>query len=285
MSARIFIGAGIEVIPQADFSAQKIDNNAGWQAQQSFQIIKGKLDDPIVRQYFGINKSITELDPNSANVWSFLRVRDISPQVIPGGWEIVVVNFGGIPSVDSAGNPITDPSEFAVSYSMRGQVSDASFQDHPKWKALSADERNALGKIASGVYLYGPDFGTPPQPYITFKSEGGEVFTPLVPDPIVSNDAKDFAIRLAEGRNSYRAGGITWAKRWASLQRLTSQQINLLGKIATPPGAPPTPSTRNWMLSYAAFDQTGEENANPQYTNEVIFELSEPGGWDAFLQS
>jgi len=281
MSAKIYIPGGTQVIPQPDFQAFRESDNGAWLATQSFWIVKGALNSAVTRAYFGIGKSITQLDPNAAAIWSFLSVRKISTSVIPGGWEVVTVEFGGVPSVDGQGNPINAPDEFSVTYSMRGQTSDAPFQDHPKWKQLSDIEKNALGKIASGDFIYGPDFDDPEE-FRTFR--GGEIGFEVNPDPIQSDDAKEFAKLLAQGLNTYRAAGFTWSKRWAATAPLSSGQLNQLGKITTPPGGPPTPgSGRNWLLVSANFEQTGDTSSNPSYTNEIVFELSQEGGWDSFL--
>jgi len=282
MSVKIFKPSGIQVIPQADFNAFRESDNGAWLATQSFWVVKGELNSAVTRSYFGINRSITELDPDADGVWSFLRVRKISTSVIPGGWQVVTVEFGGIPSVDANGNPIQSEDEFSVTYSMRGQTSDAPLQDHPKWQDLSDDEKNALGQIASGQLIFGPDW-LDPSGNVTAYADSRSVITP---NPITSTDAIKFAKLLMQGKNSYRAAGFTWSKRWVSRLPISSSQLKSLGKIKTPPGGPPTPGGgRDWLLVAANFEQTGDTSSNPAYTNEIVFELSQEGGWNSFLQS
>jgi len=282
MSARIFIKPGTLAIPQADFNAQRQDDNGAWTATQSFQIVKGALNSAVTRSYFAINKSITELDPDAASVWSFLRVRSIGTSVVSGGWEFVTVNFGGFPGVDGNGNAIADQNEFQVTYSMRGQTGDSPLSEHWKFKALDPEERTALAQIAAGQIIYGPDW-LDPDGYVCIKADTGEHITP---DPITSSDGIEFATKLSQGINSFRSAGYTWSKRWAGSTTLTGFDLSLLGKITSPPGSPPTPpGERDWLLVSANIEQTGEINANPSFTNEVVFELSEEGKWDSFLYS
>jgi len=283
MSARIFIAPGIQAIPQADFAAMQADDNGSWTATQSFQIVKGSVDDPLVRDFFGRDKSITQFDPNAAQLWAFLRSRKASFLTIPGGWDIVQVEFGGFPNLDDQGNPV-NPGESFVTYAMRGQIADTPLPDHHKWKALDLSERIALGKLMSGEYGWGPEYNGTGN--VTYFFDNGEQSV-FLDDPIVSADAIQFAQRITEGRTSFRGAGFTWTKRWSALSPIPSAQLNALGKITNnPPGSPPTPSgNRDWLLVAANIEQSGEIDANPTFTNELVFELSEQGGHDEFLQS
>jgi hypothetical protein len=56
-----------------------------------------------------------------------------------------------------------------------------------------------------------------------------------------------------------------------------------MGKIDSAPGNPPEPGGgRNWMLVSA--DQVQNGDGDYLYTNQVNYLLSEPGGFDIFLQ-
>jgi len=284
MSVKVYSQPG-KVYPQPDFEARRETDNAGWSATQTFRIRSGTLSQVAATGYFANNRQATLLDPSLDSYWSFLRLRSVDFRNEVGGWQDIVVRYGGIPSVDPNGNPVDDPSEFQVTYSMRGVTGDVALQDHPKWQALEGVEKNALGKIANGEYGYGPDpFSDDPE-FATYKV-GSEVNVYFDNDPITSNNAKHFAMILAEGKTTYKGSGFTWTKRWNSLERITNAQLNLLGKIVNaPPGPPPQPAgDRNWLLAYANIEQQGELGSTPTYVNELVFEMSEPGGWDQFLQ-
>jgi hypothetical protein len=287
MSATIHKNPAVLAYPQPDFQARRDSDNSGWTATQTFRIVKGTLNDAPVRAFFAINTPATILDPSLDSIWSFLRLRNVDIQTTVGGWQDITANFGGIPTVDGNGNPIGDLSEFQVTYAMRGVTGDVPLQEHPKFKALAESERVALGKIASGEYGYGPEFNSD-EPNRTYFFENGNqtMFLPEF-DPIETEDAKTFAILFTQGETSYKGAGFTWSKRWTGTEPITAAQLNLLGKIvANPPGNPPTPSgDRDWLLAYANIEQQGEINANPTFTNELVFELSEPGGWDTFLHT
>jgi hypothetical protein len=278
--------------PQPDFEARRDTDNAQWTGSQTFRIRKGTLAQITSSGFFAQGRQATLLDPALDSIWSFLRIRSADVQNSVGGWQDVIVHYGGIPSTDGNGNPVDDASEHQVTFSMRGVTGDIPLQDHPKWKELDADERNALGKIASGEYGYGPNvFDDSPSPgFATYKAgsyEPGEGLSFLItPDPISSDNAVQFARLIAEGVTTYKGAGFTWSKRWNSTEPITNAQLNRLGKtVAAPPGPPPQPAgDRDWLLTYANIEQQGEIDANPTYVNELVFELSEEGKWNEFLQ-
>lgn len=276
-----------QVIPQADFEAS-VDDNGLWTGSQSFIIQKGLLDDPSVRMEFGIGRPITELDPHADSVWNFLRIRRIQPSTEVGGWTRVYVHLQGF-SVGSAeagqgGQPADD--EVFVTYSMRGETSDAPLVDHPKFKALPISDQILLGRLAEGFYTWGisnPDADIGDWVFELQYTDGREGDA----EELTNNaDTRQFANRIASGMTTYRRGGFTWAKRWSSKTPLTSTQLNLLGKISNPPGPAPSPGNgRTYLLVSAGFEMAGNEAVDPTYTNEIVFELSDNGGHDTFLQT
>lgn len=282
MSNRIFISPGVSVIPQADFTATRPTDNGAWEATQSYMIVKGSLDQPAVNNYFAIGRPIKDLYPQIDDIWTFLRVRDLALTTMDGGWQRATVTYGGFPAVDQSGNPISSPDEFAVTYQLNGQVSDDTLANHPKWKALSDTEQSWLGRLMSGELIYAED---PFDPGNYAIGRPGEITAIVSPNPITSNNGKEFALRIMQGISTYRRAGYTWSKRWDASAPITAAQLNLVGKIvANPPGDPPSPQNRDWLLTAANIDQRGEEGAQGTvYNNELVFELSEQEGWDEFL--
>lgn len=278
MSAIIFGVKPNAVLPGPDFRASK-SANGGWTASQSYTTKRGAMDNASIRNLFPSGVRATELDPNLEVFFDFLKlvnVDDISN--LPGGLVSITVNFAGMQGNTSE---INTDGNTSPTFALRGTTRPAPLYDHPKWKALDEGERIALGKILTGEWAWGPD---------PFASGGGnytyipgETAVAVSPDPIVSADAIQFAVRISEGRAYYEGSSFEWSKQWQSNKGIQSAQLNKMGKIATPPGSPPSASgSRNWMLVSA--DQVQNGDGDYLYTNQVNFLLSEPGGWDDFLQ-
>jgi len=279
MSAVIFGIKPNSIIPQPDFKARK-DPNSGWTASQSYQMKRGALDNPAIRNMFPSGARATELDTNLESFFVFLRlvnVEDISN--LPGGFVSIAVNFAGIQGAEGA--TVNEDGTIAPTFSLRGTARTAMLPEHPKWKALDPAERTALGKILTGEWAWGPD---------PFASGGanytyvpGDPNAAVNPDPIISENALAFARRISEGITSYEGSSFEWSKMWQSNLGIQESQLNKLGKITAPPGSPPNASGgRNWLLVTA--DQVQNGDGDYLYTNAVNFLLSEPGGWDSFLQ-
>lgn len=275
----------IDVIPQPDFEATQ-NENGGWRASQSFEIRKGGLDNASIRARFPYAATLRSLDPNSDIYYSFLKLSKINAvETIEGGYTRINVEFVGIGAQGGGGDGGNEAGTTAPTYALRGQVVEAPLDEHPKWKALSEVEKNALGKMLSGDYAYGPDpFEDPDSSSFSTYIPRGEGATFLSPDPISSTDAIEFATRIAQGRSTYKLATYEYTHRWEASVGPTAAQLNNLGKIATPSGNPPNPgSGRNYLLVGVNSEQHG--TGDLAFTNELQYLLSDEGGHDSFLQS
>jgi hypothetical protein len=282
MSAIIFGIKPNGIIPQPDFKSSK-SANGGWTASQSYMTKRGALDNPAIRALFPSGARATELDPNLESFFSFLRLVEVSDiSNLPGGFVSITVSFAGMqPSSVGGEGSVNASGEVAPTYSLRGVARTKSFNEHWKWKELSEEEQIALGKLLTGEYKWGPDPEIPEDGYYTYWEDPK---FPLEPDPIVSDNAIQFASRIAKGITSYEGSSFEWSKQWQSTVGIQAAQLNKLGKIATPPGSPPDASGgRNWMLTSA--DQVQAGDGEYLFTNQINFTLSEQGGWDDFLQN
>lgn len=282
MSAIIFGIKPNSIIPQPDFRASK-SANSGWTGSQSYQMKRGALDNPAIRNLFPSGARATELDLNLESFFSFLRlvnVEDISN--LPGGFVSISVNFAGIEGSGS-GSTVNADGQIAPTFSLRGTARTVPLNEHPKWKALDIKERNSLGQLLKGDWSYVED-PTVPGVYqlAVFTGEESYSVRPSA-DQLTSDDAKAFAQRIAEGVSSYEGSAFEWSKQWQSNLGIQEAQLNKMGKITAPPGNPPNATgARDWMLVSA--DQIQNGDGDYLYTNQVNFLLSEPGGWDSFLQ-
>lgn len=279
MSAIIFGVKPNSVLPAPDFRASK-SANGGWTASQSYTTKRGALDNAAIRALFPSGARAVDLDPNLEKFFTFLRlvnVDDISN--LPGGFVSITCNFAGMQGGETG--TVNPEGNLGPTYSLRGTTRSAPLYEHPKWKELEDAERIALGKLLTGEWGWGPD---------PFDSDGanytyvpGDPNSAVEPDPITSENGIQFAKRISEGKTYYEGSSFEWSKQWQSNIGIQSAQLNKMGKIANPPGSPPSPGGgRDWMLVSA--DQVQNGDGDFLYTNQVNFLLSEPGGWDSFLQ-
>lgn len=280
---RYGLGTG-QVIPQSDFTATQ-NENGGWSATQSFKVLKGQIDNPSLRQKFSYGVRATDLDPNLDKYFSFLQlsyIPDLSNVV--GGYTVIKVSYAGFWTATynpgESGGTAESPT-----YALRGNLKPVPFYLHPKWKALTNSQKNRLGWLMDGTVM----FKIEDSAYGNINDESGEfaAFPTGVGSPPVwetpSGDELEFATRLAQGHNTYDVGTYEWTKRWNASTGLTTSQLNELSKIAIPPGSPPTPGNRDWLMIGANQEQSG--NGDFCFTNEVVFLLSDEGKHDSFLQS
>ena len=279
MSAKLYGVGSNEIIPQADFMASQ-NEHGGWTAKQSFVAQKGSMDNATVRGVFQTGARATDLDPNLELIFNFLRLVSIKEVSNRGdGWTVYQADYTGF--YTATYDQTTGEETQYPTYSLRGTLEEAHFSEHPKWAALTDEQKFALGLLVSGESLLNwtnSQVGT--------WSEDG-TFNPftLAGSPItLSGDSLEFAKRIAQGKTTYKLGSFEWTKRWEGTTGMTAAQLNSLSHIVVPPGNPPTPNgTRDWMLTGANQEQTGPDDGL-RFQNEITFLLSERGGWDSFLQ-
>ena len=269
------------IVPQSDFSASK-NENGGWTASQSFQILKGSLDNLAVKGKFPGGATLRSLDPDCDDLFAFLRLSKVlSIRTVDGGWTRITVEFVGF----SDGTSTSDPplSTPIPTYTKRGALSEAPLDEHPKWKDLTNLEKWYLGQMITGELMMNQALTL-----VGHYQEDtfGRTFvqaTDNSDDPITrTGDALDFAKRIAQGKTTYKFGTYEYTHRWEDNVGISAAQMNKLGKIATPSGNPPKPGTgRDWMMTGVNEEQYG--SGDFRFTNEITYLLSDEGGHDDFL--
>jgi len=157
-------------------------------------------------------------------------------------------------------------------YLLTGQLTNAEFAEHPKWKDLGDEEKKLLGMLLSGLLTYDVDDG-----YLYLNNDANATVAYI--EQLTTADAGEFASRIQQGKTTYDKCTYTWTETTEGLDQLTNAQINNLGKISTPRGEPPDPAgTRDWMLTSVSQSQAGE-----LYRTTLEWTLSESGGHDTFL--
>lgn len=276
--AKLYGHAANTIVPQDDFSATQSENG-GYEASQSFRIRKRDIDSSGVASRFPKGALLSNLDPNCDRLFAFLRLSRIkSVQNVAGGWQLITAGFVGFAG-DQATNEETQVSQ--PTYSKRGTLVDMPLDEHPKWKALTSDQKFGLGLLIKGDAVSSPNFTkvgsyNEDGKWYAWENDSGEI--------VLSGDALEFATRIAQGRTTYRMATYEYHHRWQSNRGLSAAQMNDLGKISTPDGAPPTPGGgRDWLLVSVDEEQTG--SGDFLFDNALSYLLSDKGGHDDFLQS
>lgn len=157
-------------------------------------------------------------------------------------------------------------------YQLTGQLTNADFSQHRKWKALIDGDKRLLGMLISGLLNY--DINDD----ILYLNNEANAKVGYI-DQLNSADGIEFAIRIQQGQTTYQKATYTWTETTEGKDQLTPAQINKLGQISTPRGNPPEPDgDRDWMLTSATQSQSGE-----LYRTTLEWSLSDEGGHDTFL--
>jgi len=281
---KLYGHAANAVIPQDDFSASQ-NENGGWKCTQTFRIRKGDIDAFSVKNAFPSGATLRSLDANSDDLFAFMRLATIKGvQNIPGGWQDITVEFVGF--ADGSTSDFTPPETAArPTFGKRGTLRDAPINEHPKWIALTSDEKWALGLFLKGDFQANSALNA----VGTYEEyDLRQTFYPAInndSDAITfSEDAIKFIERIAQGRTTYQLATYEYQHRWQSNKGVTSAQLNKLGKIDTPSGNPPTPGTgRDWLLVGVDEEQNG--SGDFLFDNVLTYLLSDEGGHDDFLQT
>jgi hypothetical protein len=262
-----------EVKPQPGFTATR-QENGGYIGRHSFAISRSAWENGAANQ-FSKGQPITSFDDSLPFSWNFLKIVETEIVSEEGDIVIVAVTLSGAQGATyGEDDEAPDPT-----YRLSGQLQDAPLSMHPKWEALEDIEKAGLGLLMRGQAEYDlPTFkvGSYSVEDSTFNAIKDSTGAEIVMD---SEDAKEFALRIARGETTYSRPVITWTESAQGTDGLTNAQLNKLGNISTPRGDPPEASgTRDWMLTSAFQEQRGD-----LFTTDLEWTLSEKGGHDPFL--
>ena len=271
-------------VTQPDFKAQQ-SKEGGWTATQSFQILRSSIDLETFQDEFRIGRPIEDLSPGIEGFWRFLGLASIpSVEHQEGDYSIIGVKFGGFTGMSSQGTEeeaeVPDEPVPMPTYSLRGSLTERDILLHPKVLALAAPrDRQILRLCMSGKYAYdsGQDkICTHPE-----DPEGNETFRPIPIQP-TAGDARNFAIKVANGEHTYLFPTFIWQKTWDGAAGIAAADMAALGLVDEPDGDAPFPAGnaegRDWMLVNASQEQDGLK-----FRNTLEWELSDRGGWDTLL--
>jgi hypothetical protein len=262
-----------DVKPQPGFTATR-QENGGYIGRHSFAISRAAWESGAANQ-FSKGQPITSFDDSLPFSWNFLKI--VETEIVSEEGDIVMISVtlsGAQGASYNEEDEAPDPT-----YRLSGQLQDAPLSMHPKWAALEDIEKAGLALLIRGQAEYDlPTFkvGSYSVEDSTFNAIKDSSGTEILMD---SEDAKEFALRIARGETTYSRPVITWTESAQGTDGLTNAQLNKLGNVSTPRGDPPEASgTRDWMLTSAFQEQRGD-----LFTTDLEWTLSEKGGHDAFL--
>jgi hypothetical protein len=262
-----------DVKPQPGFTATR-QENGGYIGRHSFAISRTAWESGAANQ-FSKGQPITSFDDSLPFSWNFLKI--VETEIVSEEGDIVMISVTLSGAQGASYNE--DDEAPAPTYRLNGQLQDAPLSMHPKWAALEDIEKAGLALLIRGQAEYDlPTFkvGSYSVEDSTFNAIKDSSGTEILMD---SEDAKEFALRIARGETTYSRPVITWTESAQGTDGLTNAQLNKLGNVSTPRGDPPEASgTRDWMLTSAFQEQRGD-----LFTTDLEWTLSEKGGHDAFL--
>jgi hypothetical protein len=267
MAATIFGFSPNEMKAQPGLSITRSESG-GWTATHEIVVKASDFADVVPNFVRGTLLSV--VDPNvPAPFDSFLTIDTVTFVRTEGDlYTFNVTATGGTAQFE--GDELTPGVE--PTYALTGQLSDVSFSQHPKWKLLADLDKTLLGMLIAGQLTYNIGDG------ILYLNNEANAEVAYI-DQLAGADAIEFATRIQQGQATYQKSAYTWNESTEGNDQLTPQQINKLGKIATPRGTPPEPTgTRDWMLTNVSQSQSGE-----LYRTNLEWTLSEDDGWDSFL--
>lgn len=272
MAATILGLDSTSVRPQPAFRCQQSENG-GWTASHTIIVTRAGFETAGIQALFAKGSLLTGVDAGIPTFFAFLKITDVSVSAEEG--DLITLEVSAAGSSASQYEP-GDGSGLDIdslpTYELRGQLSDAGFQHHRKWLPLSDTDKKLLGILLGGYYEYNASTG---KLFIITEDNNFQD----TPEQLTAADAKSFAALIQQGQTTYERSQYTWTESTEGAGQLTEPQLNKLGLIATPRGAPPEAGgTRNWKLVSASQSQQGE-----LYRTTLEWQLSDSGGHNAFL--
>ena len=264
------------------------DPKGGWKATRAYYMTKDTWESSAIQLRFANGVPISTADPSVGSIFNFLTVESRAASYEDSSTVLLTITYTGAPEAQWGGEDGNQLSlEAQPLYRLECRLRDLPFSDHPKWKALDDDERYLLGKVLKGdaeftkntdqsftkaVWKYEPSAGII---FVGQETQDGSTIE------LSSTEALNFSYWLNEGQTTYLSPTFTWTETTQGNSKTTSNAVNVMGKIDTPRGDPPSPTgTRNWMMTSSSQEQRGE-----LYQTTIEWTLSEDGEWDSFIYS
>ncbi len=270
--AATILGFGLEEMKaQPGLSISRTDNG-GWSANH--EVVIKASDFSALAPNFAKGELLVGVDPSVPEPFdSFLRIDQVTFVRTEGDlitFNVVATGAGFAQFESGEEDGLT--SAALPTYALQGQLVDSAFSNHRKWTPLTDGDKKLLGKLLAGELTY--DIAE--ELLYLVNDTGAEVVSA---SQLTADDAKSFASLIQQGQSTYQKSVYSWTETTEGIDQITAPQLNKLGQISTPRGAPPVAGgTRNWMLTSASQSQSGL-----LYRTALEWTLSEEGGYNDFL--
>ena len=271
MAATILGFATNEIKPQPAFKAKQ-GENGGWTATHEF--VDKVVDFASVQSQFAKGTPLYELDSNLLAFFGFLKVSDVQVIRAEGDMITLAVTATGSSSgqFDIGGEEPTLGIGAQPTYDLQTNSVPLPFSKHQKWKDLGDQDKELLGLLIEGKYIY--QFS---DDQLYYDMEDGTRYKSDY--QLESLDAIEFARRIAQGETTWDSSVIVWTESTEGTTPISSSILSQHMKISTPRGTPPDSGDgSDWILKEVSQSQTGD-----LYRTRLGWEQSQRGGHDSFL--
>ena len=274
MALKQFLRSSIKLVPQAGFSVVYTENG-GIEAQQDVLIRTADLSTTTA---FTRRATWESIFPDVPPIYRFLTIKKTDPTDRGDGFTLIKCTFTGY---SYAGNESSGEELTVATTTLSGQLNPESFSSHPKWGDLSDSEKNSLGNLMTGEWVYIPDPFNEGTFAIAVSAGDGQYVIRPAGDQLVSADSIQFAQIIIEGETTWDRAGWTYSYHTEGSTPFTSAQLNSLNKIvANPPGNPKKPSS-DWCYMLASANQT--QSGEDRFMKTLDFRLIPDNAKNQFL--
>jgi hypothetical protein len=260
-------------IPGPDYRAG-FDAEGMWSGSQSFYCRKFDFESTPIQTAFRKGVSITTLYPNLTAKWNFLLVDEVDHEHQPNGVTKINVTLKGY----SEEWDFDGEGDQSGTFSMNGTLVDRPIIEHPGFLALDANSRGLIVDAFKNraKRKEGEAKGSSS---VTVVS----MFDKLIEFITTEDEVFWWNFIIDDGNTTWEASSIEWTKSATNMGGIDPAQIEKLGWIDIPPGAPPVIAPRNWRMTSLTDSQT---KAGSETTNDysITWSMSPPGQvWNAVI--
>jgi hypothetical protein len=275
MSLKIFANPTTKWIPQAAYSVTVTDNG-GAEAMQDVLIRTSDLSTSVIAS-FARNTRWEDIFPQVPSPYANLKLKTAEPTDRGDGISILRCSFSGY----TLAAPGSSGDEAAQSTStLTGQLTPEPLSSHLKWQELTDAEKNTLGQLIRGEWVYIQDPFNEGEFVVAVGNGDGQYVIRPTNDQITSEHGLFFAKIIAEGDTTYDRGGWVYSYNTESEKGFTSSQLNSLGKITDPPGNPKKPGD-DWVWQLASPQQS--QSGDNRFIKSLEFRLIPKNDKNEFL--
>jgi hypothetical protein len=273
MALKQFLNPSTKWIPQTGYSVTVTDNG-GAEAMQDVLIRTSDLSTSVIAS-FARNTRWEDIFPEVPIQYRNLKLKTTDPTDRGDGITILRCSFSGytLAAPGSSGEEVEQSTS-----TLTGQLTAEVFSSHPKWQAISNDEKIGLGNLLNGKWTLLTDEYDGYLYYEENDEAGSNTQSRFWP---TSANAIMFAKIINEGESTYDRGGWVYSYNTESEQGFTASQLNALGKIVeNVPGNPKKPSTGYvWQLAAPQQTQSGDN----RFIKSLEFRLIPDNAKNQFL--